>query len=78
MREGMVQVRENRKSSLITRRWIVVSIMSTLVILLIASAAIIFSLRQSYYSSARQTIEWRVRSTMKLIPTSSSMTNQEK
>ncbi len=45
----------------------------TIVILVIASVAIIFSLRQSYYSSARQALEYRVRSTMSKVPTTMMM-----
>ncbi len=56
----------------ITRRWIAVGVLSTAVILVIATAAIIISLRQSYYASARQAIEWRVSSAMRAISASGS------
>ena len=63
----MAKAERKMRYSGITRRWIIVGVLSTLVIIIVASAAIIVSLRQSYYSSARQAIEWRVRSTMRII-----------
>ncbi len=66
----MAQADRKNKGSGITRRWIIVGVLSTVIILIIASAAIIVSLRQSYYSAAKQAIEWRVRSAMRSISSS--------
>ncbi|MDO4566221.1 MAG: HAMP domain-containing sensor histidine kinase, partial [Oscillospiraceae bacterium] len=55
----------------ITKRWIVVSLLLTIVILVVASAAILLSTRQSYYSLARQAIDFRIRSTISQLPSSS-------
>lgn len=73
----MAQADRKMKGSGITRRWIIVGVLTTVLILIIASAAIIISLRQSYYASAKQAIEWRVRSTLRAI-SSSGESAQEK
>ena len=74
----MAQRRKKSKTYGITRRWVTTSLLSTIMILVVASVAILFSLRSNYYANARQALEYRVRSTMRQIPSSSTMTNQER
>lgn len=68
----MILERSKKKGSGITRRWIYIGVLSVVLILIIASVAIVLSLRSSYYSSAQQAIEWRVRSTLRYIPSGNS------
>ncbi|MEG0833229.1 MAG: ATP-binding protein [Oscillospiraceae bacterium] len=61
----------------ITRRWIIVSLLTTIVILAVSSLAIYFSTRQSYYNSARQAISYRIKTSISEIPTA-TVTPEEK
>ena len=61
------------KGSGITRRWVVVGLLVTIVILIVGSCAVLLSLRQSYYSLVRQALEFRVTSTMKMMPSRSQV-----
>ena len=56
------------KGSGITRRWVLVGLLLTIVILLVGSCAVLLSLRQSYYSLAQQALEFRITSTLRLMP----------
>ncbi|MEG2083306.1 MAG: hypothetical protein RRY38_01765, partial [Oscillospiraceae bacterium] len=62
------------KGSGITRRWVAVSLLTTIVILISASVAVMLALRQNYYSLVRQALEYRISSTMKLLPSSNMPT----
>lgn len=56
----MFKSRKNRKKRGITTRWIAAILMVTVVILASASVVIVISVRQSYYSAARQVLDRRV------------------
>lgn len=65
------------RGSGITRRWVFVSLLITIAILVVGSAAVLLSMRQSYYSLARQAIEFRISTTMRLMP-STNLTTAER
>lgn len=72
------QRKKNRAYGSITHRWITSSLLTIILILIVASVAILLSLRSNYYANARQALEYRVRSAMRQLPSSSTMTNQER
>ena len=75
----MQEKTKRKKGRGITQRWIATSLLSTIVILAVAAVTIFFSLRSSYYANARQALDYRLRSTMRSVPTASSgMSEQEK
>ena len=56
----------------ITKRWVLTSLMSTILILIVASVAIILSMRSSYLTAARQALENKARLLVSAIPYSSA------
>lgn len=62
----------------ITSRWFIGSLLWMIVILIIAELAVIYILRDNYYNSARQALEYRLRSTVSSLPAQGQSTPNER
>lgn len=59
---------KNKKRHGITRRWIAVSLITTVLILAVASVVIVLSMRSTYYDNAQQVLEYRLGYTLLSVP----------
>lgn len=60
----MAKTKRSRKKRGITRQWIAVSLVTTVLILALASVVIVLSMRRTYYDNARQVLEYRLSYTL--------------
>ncbi|MEA4911405.1 MAG: ATP-binding protein [Oscillospiraceae bacterium] len=62
----------------ITRRWALVSLLSTVVILLVASITIVISVRNNYNLTAQQILQFKAKSLMNTLPAATSASSTER
>ncbi len=70
-------MRGRRRSAGITRRWLFGTVVWIVLILLLAEVGIVVMVRNSYYSSAIQSLEWRVDNIVNNLPSSALQTREQ-
>ncbi|MEA5050248.1 MAG: HAMP domain-containing sensor histidine kinase [Oscillospiraceae bacterium] len=76
-----MEAAQGRKKNLrggITRRWIVVNLLTTVVILLVASVAILISVRNNYNQTAQQILQYKAKYLMNTLPSATTASSSER